>query len=168
MKGLFVVVALFLAGCASKPQQHVDAPADPSLIVLQTEDIGWYMDGDELMTTFHQIRDAQGKILSKRSFFSGAKDPFTGPAGIYLVLLKCANTNGASAGVYNFHKLKIEAEAGKSYVLYCLAMTKKGKFGLNAISGMVPFISETQNYEAERAENVEKLKQVSEEMQANQ
>ncbi|WP_162925692.1 hypothetical protein [Isoalcanivorax indicus] len=160
-KVIILVLFVYLGGCSVNPIVHnPDMLPESELARVSTEDIGRWLSGDQLFTNFMNVRDAEGKEIAAVSFMTSLPSTFVLSEGEYLFNVKCSNTNGIGDGVYSFSQIYVGIEAGEEYIVYCLSRSEKNFLGISMIRQMVAFISKSENYEKERADNVVHLKEL--------
>jgi len=154
---------IFLYGCSANPIVHnPEMLPDSELARVSTEDIGLWLSGDQLFTNFTDVRDGDGKEIAAVSFMTDLPSTFILSEGKYFFTIKCSNSNGIGHGVYSYSRIYTTVESGEEYVIYCLSRSEKNFLGISTIRQMIAFISTSENYERERAENVIRLRELKE------
>lgn len=155
---LFVFTTiLIISACSSVPNQTSEITQGSAVVAV--EDIGFYLNSDELFTEITGVYTPEGKEAVKYSFWTGLPQPLKLSSGEYILTVRCSNSNGMSSGIYNNNKLPITVEENREYIVYCLYSLgdEKTLMGSRKIDKMIPFFSLKENYAAERKQRFEQL-----------
>lgn len=147
---LLSVCYLAITGCATTIETHNpnNLPLE-NLSTVAAEDIGRFIEDYEILTELSYASDVNGdKVIDVSGW--GVEPEFVSLIpGQYQFLIRCE-----ARGLYNFHKVDVTLEESQAYTAYCLGRYEDGTFG-DRLTGMLGFISRTDNLEADKVKNQE-------------
>ena len=150
MKYLPALILLLVSGCGIRSfEYNVDGYDAGTLASLGAEDIGILIDSDELDTVITAIYDENRELIREGN--PGIAMKLRLQPGSYHFRIRCANTNMAEGGRFNYHMLEVEMAPSLDYVAYCVGRYEQDELGRRIPVAAVASISEVANYERDKA-----------------
>lgn len=150
MKFLLLLTLLLLYGCGIRSfEYNVDGYDAETLASLGAEDIGILIDPDELDTVITAIYDENRELIKKGN--PGIAMKLRLQPGSYHFRVRCANTNMAEGGRFNYHMLQVEMAPSLDYVAYCVGRYELDSLGRRVPVAAVAAISEVAKYQRDKA-----------------